>query len=404
MLNQTLAEGKSRQRAARRKLALIALLFALSTSIAILLQRTKNSIHSGESAIAEHHAPDGKISAPTSVAQPDSDEQTRNRVAAAYGKLPMSFEANRGQVDGRVKFFARGSGYALFLTSNEAVLSLRKPDKRASTEAGAKDAKSYRERQSEVDAAVLRVGLIGANPQPVIKGADQLPGRSHYFTGDDAQDWVTDIDAFAAVRYESVYPGIDLVYYGNQQQLEYDFRLDAGADPSRIALSFKGARSLTLGADGALVLNTDAGEVRQQRPFIYQEVDGARHEVAGQYRLLGENRVGFEVGNYDASLPLVIDPILLYSSYLGGGGSDSAWGIATDSSGSTYIVGDTPSTDYPGPSPIQAAKDFGFDAFILKLNPSGSAIVYATYLGGNYDRQRKRSEREAKRQNCVPGF
>ncbi|HEX7173950.1 MAG TPA: SBBP repeat-containing protein, partial [Pyrinomonadaceae bacterium] len=334
------------------------------------------------------------------AARPDAlaqvDPATRARLTEAYGQLPMRFEANRGQTDAAVKFVARGQGYALFLTPTEAVLSLRQAGGReesaadaggpeGASQAGAAEESPSPSAASSPSGAVLRVGLVGANPAPALEGVEELSGRSNYFVGADERGWVTDVAGFGAVKYESVYPGVDLVYYGQQRQLEYDFRLDAGADPARIALHFEGAQTVALGAGGDLVLGTEVGEVRQRRPFIYQEIDGARREVAGGYKLLGENRVAFEVGEYDQSRPLVIDPVLVYSTYLGGNDSDAGFGVAVDAAGNAYVAGDTFSTDFPGPSPIQAAKDVSFDAFVLKLNPTGSGLVYATYLGGNGD-------------------
>jgi hypothetical protein len=197
-------------------------------------------------------------------------------MAEAYGKLPLRFEANRGQTSGEVKFVARGGGYTLFLTPSEAVLSLRRP--------GAVEAVGETPGASVAQTAdTLRVRLGGSNPSPVVVGVGELPGRSNYLLGEDARAWRTNVPNFEKVRYGSVYPGVDLVYYGEQGQLEYDFLVAPGADPRRIRLKFEGARAVRVDEQGDLVLGTRGGDVRQRKPFASQEVDGARREVAARY-------------------------------------------------------------------------------------------------------------------------
>ena len=266
---------------------------------------------------------------PVPVSRPTPpDEATQAQVKEAYGKLPLSFEANQGQTDARVKFLARGGGYSLFLTSEEVVLILngsRVPGGEAPPEDNQPASKPR-----PPTPAVLRMQLVGANPAASVVGVDELPGESHYFIGNDPQQWHTDIAHYGKVTYEGVYPGVDLVYYGNQRQLEYDFVVGAGADPRAIELTFAGAREVRLGAAGDLVLGVGGGEIRQLKPVIYQEVDRVKKEIAGGYRIEGQAHVSFEVGTYDVSRPLVIDPVLAYSTYLGGSGSDQGLGIAVD--------------------------------------------------------------------------
>lgn len=285
---------------------------------------------------------------------------SKSRLSEAYGKLPLRFEANHGQTDGRVKFLSRGTGYGLYLTATEAVVAL----------GGGGNS-----------AAAVRMKLAGSNPDPRVEGIEELPGRSHYFVGSDPSKWRTGVPSYRRVRYESVYPGVDLVYYGNQRRLEYDLIVAPGADPKTIALEFEGAEKIAVASDGDLVLTTSAGELRQQKPFMYQEVGGARREVAGGYRLEGDE-IGFEIGAYDRSLPLVIDPVLIYSTFLGGSGSDVARAIAADASGNAYVIGETLSTDFPSANPQRPANLRG-DVFVTKLDAAGSTIVYFTYLGGS---------------------
>ena len=277
-------------------------------------------------------------------------------------KLPLAFERNQGQTGSQVKFLARGQGYTLFLTSGEAVLAWHK----ASPKSG-----------------VLRMKLLGANPASDVSGIDEMPGKSNYFIGNDAKKWHTNVPTYAKVKYKSVYSGIDLIYYGNQRQLEYDFVVAPGADPRRIQLGIRGARKISRSEDGDLVLAMDEGEVRWHKPVVYQEKDGARREIAVHYAVKGKNRIGFEVADYDPRRPLFIDP-LIYSTYLGGSGTDQGYGIAVDNSGSAYVTGYTTSTDFPTMNPLQPAKAGGdTDAFVAKLSPEGSALIYSTYLGGS---------------------
>jgi uncharacterized repeat protein (TIGR01451 family) len=305
------------------------------------------------------------------------------RVEAAYARLPIAFTANEGQLDGRVGFSARGSGYQLFLTQGEAVLSLSAPS--AQKRPGHDSLPGDEELDAKVateSRAVLRMYLPGANPKARVTGEAPLSGKANYFTGSESGKWRTGVSMFEKVRYQEVYPGIDLVYYGNQRQLEYDFVIAPGADPGRIKLRFDGAREIYTDADGNLVLRADGGDVRQQKPFIYQLVDGERREVSGRYVVEPET-VSFELGTYDRSEPLIIDPVLSYASFLGGNGNDQALAVALDAEGNAYITGQTESSNFPGASPLQSAKGSATDAYVLKINPSGSALVYATYLGGN---------------------
>src|SRR5436190_961958 len=212
------------------------------------------------------------------------------RVSESYGKLPLHFEANRGQTDKDVHFLSRGPGYSLYLTSGEAVLVLAKPNADAKHDA-----------KAPVKSVALRMGLVGAARKPVVSGLDEQTGKANYFIGKDPAKWRTNVPTYAKVRYQNVYPGIDLVYYGNQRQLEYDLVVAPGADPEKIALGFKGADKLEIDAQGELVLHAAGGAIRQHKPVIYQEMDGVRTEIEGGYVLKGAKRVGFQVAAYDRS-------------------------------------------------------------------------------------------------------
>jgi plastocyanin len=307
--------------------------------------------------------------------------QAKPQTTVSYGKLPLHFEANQGQTDDQVKFLARGSGYGLFLTPTESVLVLRKAEAGRPTEGVARGAATEK-RSSPPE--VLRMKLLGADPRPAIEGREELPGKSHYFIGNDPKKWRTDIPQYARVEYKDVYPGVSLAYYGNQGQLEYDFVVSPGGDPQRIRLGIDGAEEIHVDAKGDLVLSLPGGKVVEKAPVVYQEVDGARKAVEGRFVVRGRGEVGFEVGAYEGDRPLVLDPVLLYATYLGGSAYDEGLGIAVDASGNAYVTGRTFSTNFPTANALQVAFGGGADdAFVAKLNASGSALVYSTYLGGS---------------------
>ena len=297
---------------------------------------------------------------------------TPEKVLKTFGQLPLMFEPNVGQTDERVKFMARGTSYGLFLTGNEAVLSFATQP--------AKDA-------SAVETSVLRMRLRGAAIAPKVSGGEPLPGKSNYFLGNDRSKWHRDVPQYARVTYESVYPGVDLTYYGNQGLLEYDFTVAPGADPKAVRLSFAGAERVAL-ESGDLTLSTRKASVRLHAPRVYQLRGGEQEPVDAHFVVLAKNEVGFEVGSYDRAQPLVIDPVLSYSTYLGGTGAETAPRIAVDSAFNFYIAGSTTSTDFPGtqttpPTPLQKNLAGAADVFIAKFNSSGSALQFATYLGGS---------------------
>jgi uncharacterized repeat protein (TIGR02543 family) len=316
-----------------------------------------------------------------------ADPAVRARVLEAFGRTPLHFEPNQGQTDPAVKFLARTPGYQLLLTPKEAVLAVRG--------------------QTQESSAVVRMQLTGAgvNPQPVVEGLAALPGRSHYYLGNDPQRWQTEVPHFAKVRYGAVYPGVDWELYGNPRQLEYDFVVAPGADPNLINLSFAGADGARLDADGQLVVAVAGQEVLHSSPTIYQVVKGERQIVAGGY-VLRESAgdapvVGFEIAAYDRELPLVIDPIIYFDILTCEGvpcsnEDEFGWDITVDSLGNAYITGSTASNNFLRSPTARwwsqavvaaAGRDFSTfsgvtDAFIVRLDIGGMPI-YTTYLGGN---------------------
>ena len=303
---------------------------------------------------------------------------------AHFGQLPMVFEPNQGQTDSQVKFLVHGSNYGLFLTANEAVLALHKSPKEVS---------------------VLRMALAHANANAQVHGADKLPGKSNYLIGNDPAKWHQNIPQFAKVRYQDVYPGVDLVYYGNQGRLEYDLEVAPNADPHQVAVQFPGTRKLSLNQQGEVVIATGDGDVRLHAPTIYQRIGDEQRPVDGRFVLRSANEVGFEIADYDHTRALVIDPVLVYSTYLGGTGAEACSAItntgvpqsrcpaiAVDAAASAYIAGSTTSTNFPTvsgstftpPAPVfQASLNGTANVYVTKLDSTGSAILFSTYVGGN---------------------
>ena len=292
---------------------------------------------------------------------------------------------NQGQADNRVSFLSHGSGYDLFLTSNEAVLSLNVPSAQQPSTASSMQSKNLKtDPPTHTKQHVLRMKLMGANSATRVTGVDELPGKSNYLLGNDPKQWRTNVAHYAKVKYQAVYPGIDLIYYGREQQLEYDFIVAPGAEPSAIRQDFEGAQSVDIDTTGNLVLRTRGGELHQRKPFIYQETNGQKREIAGRYVKAGERQVRFAIGEYDRNLPLVIDPVLIYASYLGGSGQDGVHGIGTDGGGNAYVAGYATSTDFPTtPGSFQPTAPTVWDAFVTKFDPTGSVLLYSTYIGGS---------------------
>ena len=306
------------------------------------------------------------------------DASAKARIAQRYGQLPLSFESNQGQTDGAVKFLARGPGYDLFLTSTEAVLVLLKP---SSVETDPR--KRATGAAAEIgEAAVLRLKMIGANAGAKVDGQDELPGKINYFIGNDPEKWRSNIPTYRKVYYKDVYPGIDMVYYGNQRELEYDFVIAPGANPNVIKFNVDGADRIRLDDKGNLLLAVKDGEVRLNKPFIYQlNEKGERNEVKGAYAIKGKE-ISFKVRGFDSAKSLVIDPVLSYATFLGSSGSENAFSIAIDSQGSAYVTGVTSSNQFPTTAgSFQPTRNSG-GAFVTKLDPTGSTLVYSTYLSG----------------------
>ncbi|MGA1368764.1 MAG: SBBP repeat-containing protein, partial [Blastocatellia bacterium] len=317
--------------------------------------------------------------------------QVRVRALRAYANLPLRFEENRGQLGEHareVAYFARAGSYDLFLTAADLVL--RFPVEQGEARAGKAD--------RSPSEPVLRMAFRGGQ-RSTLRGEERLPGESHYLMGSDPAAWRREIPAYRRVRASSVYPGIDVLYYGeegNGKALEYDLVVAPGAVPSSIRIAFSGGGPLTIDPDGAMSLPLGGRSIRFSAPVAYQEasspsgvVDKGRRQIPCRFRLLGPDEVGFEVGLYDPSRPLVIDPVVEYATFLGGGGREAILDLALDAFGGTYLTGWTSSPDFPiqptAPSVRQPVSESGA-AFIVKLDPTGTSLAYSTYLGSQGSR------------------
>src|SRR3990172_4453810 len=307
-----------------------------------------------------------------------------------YASIPLFFEANHGQVQKEVKFLARGHKVAMFLTKTEVILSFT-------------DAPFFEQKSgiNEPHKVFLKMKFINPNPDVMVAGIEKLPGISNYYPGKNTEKWITDVSQYAKVKYSGIYHGVDLIYYANQNQLEYDFIVfPGGVGPDGIAVQFEGAHGMEIDKHGELVLSTSVGLIQFQKPFAYQEeAGGQKKAVESRYVFKGKGQVGFALtGDYDRTKPVVIDPKLkypfVYFTYLGGKGNyEEGEGIAADTGGNVYVTGRTISKDFPttaGAHDTSCGTDGQCnnlsDAFVAKLNAAGSGLVYATYLGGaSYD-------------------
>ncbi|WP_164928934.1 SBBP repeat-containing protein [Gloeobacter violaceus] len=302
-----------------------------------------------------------------------------------YGRLPVSFEPNVGQTDERVKFLARAGGHRVFLMPAEAVFVPGSRPKRNLPKLDARPQSGPTQLEASGPASVVRMELVGANRDALMEGLSPLPGKVNYLKGNNPKQWRTNIGTYGRVRVQAVYRGIDLVYHSDNGRLEYDFVVAPGANPGRIRLRFGGGQKVLIDKDGALVVKTQVGEVRQPRPVVYQRFGAGRRVVPGQYVQSNDKTVGFQLGRYDRTRPLVIDPTLAYSTYLGGNDYDFGTSIAVDGAGNAYVTGYTYSTNFPAANALQPTIKGTNDVFVSKLNASGNALVYSTYLGGSDD-------------------
>jgi uncharacterized protein (TIGR03437 family) len=278
--------------------------------------------------------------------------------ATPLAQTALGFEANHGQAPATYPFIARQPGFTLGLAQDHAALSFNRNNR------------------------PITLRFHQAQPTPSLTAEQPLNSKSHYLIGNDRRDWQTDVPQFARIRYENLYPGIDALFYGNGQQLEYDWLLAPHADPQCIGFTFAGADGLRIEADGALLIQQDEHQLRQLAPKAYQVTAQGRRAIQAGYVINEKQEVSFALGDYDATLPLVIDPVLSYSTYLGGASNDAALAVTTDASGNIYVAGHTASLNFPLRTPYEDTLGGGNDAFVMKLDPTGSRLIFSTYLGG----------------------
>src|SRR3972149_3305628 len=320
---------------------------------------------------------------------PIIDKTTTNRIQKTYGKFPLHFIRNTGQIDKKVKFYERGSGHSIFFAKEGVYLMFQAPNpdfqipknRHAITASKAKT----------LTPELLKLAPVGANKNPEIVADDKQKGKANYFIGNDPNKWRTSIPTYKSIIYKELYKGIDMKFYGNNQQMEYDLIVKPDANPSQVRFSYEGIESLNITGDGDLEVGLKQGKLIHKRPYIYQEVNGKRVQINGKFKVFQPLHTanghllfsyGFQVASYNKKYPLIIDPVLSYSTYLGGSDSDTGQGITVDASGNVYITGAPSSIDFPvtGSSSNFAGAS---DVFVTKINAAGNTIEYSTYIGGN---------------------
>ncbi|MCH7879349.1 MAG: SBBP repeat-containing protein [candidate division Zixibacteria bacterium] len=318
-----------------------------------------------------------------------NDNLSNVQITRSIASMPLAFTMNHGQWDSKVLFRTNSGGATAWFTSNgvshQFIRRIDNEDNRLSDAAGEQISlaldESENDRPDSFESMTIKASFVGANPNPQMIGVDMMEYKCNYFIGNDPNEWHTDVPNYTAVLYEQIYDGIDLKYYGNGKQMEYDFIVSPGADYSQIEIEYEGAESISINDNGDLVVETKWGKVIEQRPLIYQIENNSRVAVTGEYRIMGDNTFGFELSSsYNPALSVVIDPLLSYSTYLGGSNGDNSppvdrgLGIAVDGSGNAYITGQTWTTDFPTVGEYQT-NQVSFDAFVTKLNSSGNALV-----------------------------
>jgi len=330
------------------------------------------------------------------------------KIRSAYGKMPLRFIENRGQVDKKVRFYAKSGSSTIWFTNNEIVFDSVRLKNRAES---AKEDNVAKEdslsplgnfgngvwlekntpEKSEYERHVLRMKIKESNANPVIAGQGSLQGTVNFLIGKDPQNWKTGIPAYGEVYYQDIYDGIDLRFYtADSGRMQYDYIVHPGADPANIVVAFEAVNGMEVTQNSDLLIKTTFGDILQKAPVIYQIIDGEKKRIAGMFKIHnddivanGSSKYGFSLASYDKNYPLVIDPEVVYSSYLGGSSDDRGDGIALDSSGNAFVTGSTLSFDFPTVNAQDPNLSGSEDAFVVKINAMGSEVIYSTYLGGS---------------------
>src|SRR5215217_9045262 len=348
----------------RKKALVVVALLALLAAFAALIAayQAPNAEHHSYSAGST--ADQSGVGAP--VSEPAAPQMSEKEALNAYGKLPLSFVPNEGQTDEAVRYYAQGAGYGFFFTPKGATLSFADGKGRGHA---------------------LALDFLGANPHATLEAQERLSGGVNYLVGDDPAEWQQGLPTHGELLYGGLWPGVDMAVRGEEGgKLKYEFHLQPGASVEDVRLAYRGAEVLSVGAGGELLVQTSLSVLKDAAPVSYQRIGGERVPVESRYRLTGDGGYGFAVGSHDPRYPLVIDPELDYSTFLGGNDLDVGLGIAVDGTGSAYVTGQTYSSDYPTtPGAYDPSDNDRIDAFVTKLNASGSDLVYSTYLGAEGD-------------------
>ena len=393
----------------KKVFSLVVLFLLIIASFTLLTDnngnRKKGSAVQAVRVLNKEDAKTNDIKKETTVVK-EQDKAAKAKIHESYGKLPLYFITNEGQVDKKVKFYEKGGGHTTFFTEEGVYLSLNKTQK---SEAKNQDSENNGQgtetsnsslKDSTATTENIKLSFLNANKEPKIIAERQQEGRVNYLIGNDPKKWRTNIPTYQAVVYKEIYNGIDMKFYGSNSQMEYDIIVKPGADPSKIKFSYEGIKELKVAENGDLEIslnsNADGAKLIQKKPYVYQEINGKRIEVKGSFvispsPLAGEGRgegkysYAFQLASYNPNHPLIIDPILIYSTYLGGSSADYGYGIAVDSSGNAYVTGYTSSANFPTTTGAYdtAYNGGNYDAFVTKLNAAGTALVYSTYLGGS---------------------
>ncbi len=317
-----------------------------------------------------------------------------------YGKIPLYFIKNEGQLPDRIKYYEKGPGHSIFFSEGDVAFNFKKasdqlpPASEASSPVRSGSSVNTRDRKKGAEFSVVRLFPVGMQEGVRIDAQQQQEGKVNYFIGKDPEKWRTDIATYGSVVYHEAYPGVDIKFYGSNHALEYDVIVNPGADPSQVRFGYQGVRDFAITSEGDLCLQLpDGGSLTHRKPIVYQEINGKRYPVEGRFdvepcspKALPDDPeliFGFEIASYRRDYPLIIDPVLVYSTYLGGLGSDEGQAVAVDTSGNAYITGKTYSNNFPTTLPgLGFFAEGDADVFVTKLNATGTALIYSSYLGG----------------------
>ncbi|MBI4744941.1 MAG: SBBP repeat-containing protein, partial [Actinobacteria bacterium] len=328
-----------------------------------------------------------KLSNLTNSVSPLSSKTTieaeKEKAIKAYGKLPIYFVPNKGQLNSKVKYYAAGAGYSFYLTQDGVTYSFTKNNPNDAKNLLTPETNKDIDKSKKIEGYALKIKFLGTNQNTILESQKEQKGKVNYLIGNDSKKWQTNLSIFSQITYKNLYSGIDLTYKSDQKKIKYEFTVSPKANYKEVKFLYKGANSLRLDKKGNLLINTPWGKLKDEKPYVYQLVNGEKVSVDAGFTIK-DDAVGFSLGNYNPNLPLVIDPGLLYSTFLGGSDIDYGFGIALDVLGNAYVIGNTQSSNFPTTvGAFDATHDYGCNIFVTKLNPQGSDLLYSTFLGGS---------------------